>query len=153
MVPRSPGSDWKIVGLLDWQHTSILPLLLPAGVPKRIQNHGDPASQLMTRPSLPENFGDLKEQEQSRAKELYLRRLIHYHYVKNTEELNKHHYAAVADPVSMLRRLFYYASAPWEGETLALKLTLIQATENWKTLTGETRRVRSYSMQRTCARP
>jgi len=34
------------------------------------------------------------------------------------------------------RRLFYYAGDPWEGETLALKVALIEATENWDTLTG-----------------
>jgi len=137
IVSRSPGSHWQIVGLLDWQHASILPLFLLAGVPERLQNYGDPVSQSMTWPSLPENFVDLEEPEQSRAKELYLRRLVHYHYVKNTKELNELHYAALTDPVGMLRRrLFYHASDPWEGETLALKVALIEATENWKTLTG-----------------
>ena len=33
-------------------------------------------------------------------------------------------------------RLFYHASSPWEGETLELKVALIQATERWETLTG-----------------
>jgi hypothetical protein len=33
-------------------------------------------------------------------------------------------------------RLVYQVSKPWEGETLMLKVALIQATENWKTLTG-----------------
>jgi len=35
------------------------------------------------------------------------------------------------------RRLFCYASDPWEGETLPLKVALIQATKNWKALTRE----------------
>jgi hypothetical protein len=35
------------------------------------------------------------------------------------------------------RRLFCYASDPWEGETLLLKVALIQATKNWKALTRE----------------
>ncbi|KAF8321507.1 hypothetical protein F5887DRAFT_1275805 [Amanita rubescens] len=37
--------------------------------------------------------------------------------------------------------IFDYTSGrwidPWEGETLALKVALIQATKNWKTLTRE----------------
>jgi hypothetical protein len=33
------------------------------------------------------------------------------------------------------RRLFCCASDPWEGETLALKVAPINATENWETLT------------------
>jgi hypothetical protein len=41
------------------------------------------------------------------------------------------------DPMGVLRcRLFCHASDPWEGETLALKVALIEATKNWKTLTG-----------------
>ncbi|KIM43989.1 hypothetical protein M413DRAFT_443052 [Hebeloma cylindrosporum] len=46
------------------------------------------------------------------------------------------HYKALTDPVGMLRRrLFSYASDPWEGETLALKMALIDAIENWDTFT------------------
>ncbi|KAF8999017.1 protein kinase subdomain-containing protein PKL/CAK/Fmp29 [Hymenopellis radicata] len=137
IVSRSHDSTWQVVGLLDWQYASILPPFLSAGIPERLQNYDDPISQSMTRPSLPENFEDLDETEQSRAKKLYYNRFIHYHYVKSTEECNDLHYAALTDPVGMLRRrLFYHASDPWEGETLALKVDLIQATENWETLTG-----------------
>ena len=34
------------------------------------------------------------------------------------------------------RRLFRYASDPWEGETLALKVALIEATKNWESRMG-----------------
>ncbi len=137
IVSRSPDTDWKVAGVFDWQHASILPAFLLAGVPERLQNYDDPISQSMTQPSLPENLDDLDETEQSRAKELYRRRFVHYHYVKNTEECNELHYAALTDPVGVLRRrLFCHASDPWEGETLALKAALLEATENWETLTG-----------------
>jgi hypothetical protein len=137
VVSRLPDSNWQVVSLLDWQHASILPPFLLAGVPERLQNYDDPIPQSMTPPSLPENLDDLDETEQSRAMELYLRRFVHYHYVKNTEECNELHYAALTEPVGMLRRrLFHHASDPWEGETLALKVVLIEATENWEALTG-----------------
>ncbi|KAG6888801.1 hypothetical protein C0995_005821 [Termitomyces sp. Mi166 len=43
----------------------------------------------------------------------------------------------IDDPYRHSRRhLFSYASDPWQGETLALKVALIEATENWETLTG-----------------
>ncbi len=136
IVSRPPSSNWQIVGLLDWQYTSILPLFLLAGVPERLQNYPGPVSQSMTRPLLPENFDDLDKTDQRRAKELYHRRLVHYHYVKNTEECNELHYAALTDLFGLLRRcLFNYASDPWEGETLKLKVALIAATKNWKALT------------------
>ena len=137
IISRSSDSTWHIAGLLDWQHTPILPLFLLAGIPGPLQNYNDPISQSMTPPSLQENLDYLDGPEQSRAKELYHRRLVHYHYVKNTEEHNKLHYMALTDPMGVLRRrLFCHASDPWEGETLALKVALIKAAKNWETLTG-----------------
>ncbi|KIK20210.1 hypothetical protein PISMIDRAFT_106239 [Pisolithus microcarpus 441] len=137
IVSGSPDSDLRVVGLIDWQYTSILPLFLLGGIPQSLQNLGDPISHRMARFSLPENLDDLDDTERSQEKELYRRRLVHYHYVKNTEEHNELLYAALIDPAGELRRrLFRYASDPWEGETLALKVALIQATENWETLTG-----------------
>ena len=137
VVRKSPNAGWQVVGLLDWQHASILPTFLLAGVPQRLQNHDDPVSQHMTPPSLPENFDKLEGTERTAAQEVYLRRLVHYHYIKNTEEYNKPHYAALMDPMCMLRnRLFHHASNPWEGETLELKVALIRATQKWGTLTG-----------------
>ena len=137
IISRSPDSKLHVVGLIDWQHTPILPLFLLAGIPERLQNYDDPISQSMTRPLLPENFGDLDKTHQSREEELYRRRLVHFHYVKNTEEYNELHYVALADPMDGLRRrLFGHASEPWEGETLALKVALIDATERWEMFTG-----------------
>ena len=92
----------------------------------------------MTQPSLPDNLDDLDEAEQKQEKECYRRRLVHYHYVKNTEKYNKPHYAALMNPMgAFLRPLFHLASDPWKGETLALKVALIEAAENWKVLTRE----------------
>jgi hypothetical protein len=92
----------------------------------------------MIRSSLPANMDELDQSEQSHAMGLYHCRLVHFHYVKNTEEYNKLHHDALWDPVSMfICRLFDQAGAPWEGETHALKATLIEATEIWERLTGE----------------
>jgi hypothetical protein len=137
IVSRSPDSNLRVVGLIDWQHTSILPLFLLAGIPERLQNYDDIGWQSMTRPSLPEKLGDLDETQQSGEMELYRRRLVHYHYLKSTAEFNELHFAALTDPKDMFRRsLSRRASDPWEGETLALKVALIQGTNNWETLTG-----------------
>ncbi|KAF8961537.1 protein kinase subdomain-containing protein PKL CAK Fmp29 [Flammula alnicola] len=138
IVSWSPdSSSYVVVGLIDWQHTSILPLSLHAGIPQWLQNYDDVGWQSMTPPLMPEKLDDLDETQQRREMELYRRRLVHYHYVNNTEKYNMLHYAALTDPVGMLRRrLFRHARAPWEGETLELKVALIQATENWERLTG-----------------
>ncbi|GJJ07193.1 hypothetical protein Clacol_001393 [Clathrus columnatus] len=136
-VSRSSDSSLHIVSLIDWQHTSILPMFLLAGIPNQIQNYDDPISDSMTRPSLPENLDDLDKVQQSKEKELYRRRLVHYHYIKSTVAYNELHLAALAYPIEMLRRrLFSYSSDPWEGETLDLKVALIGATKNWEILMG-----------------
>ena len=138
MSTSSDSNQLKVVGLLDWQHASILPLVLLANIPGRLQNYDDPVSQALIPPSLPANMGELDQSEQSHAMGLYHSRLVHFHYVKNTEEYNKLHHDALSDPMSMfICRLFYHAGVPWEGETHALEVTLIEATEIWERLTGE----------------
>ena len=138
MSTSSDSNQLKIVGLLDWQHASILPMFLFAGIPGRLQNYDDPVSQALIPPSLPANMDELDDSEQSHAMGLYHCRLVHFHYVKNTEKYNKLHHNALSDPMSMfIYRLFDQAGAPWEGETHALKTTLIEATEIWGRLTGE----------------
>lgn len=133
----SDSGQLEIVGLLDWQHAAILPLFCHAGVPNRLQNYNDPVSQALITPSLPEDASVLDQSELCNVIELYHRRLVHFHYVKNTEKYNKFHYDALSDPMSMfMRRLFDQSGAPWEGETHALKASLIEASEMWRALTG-----------------
>ena len=64
-VSRSPDSGCKVVSLFDWQHTSILPMFLHAGIPQQFQNYGDSVSESMTLPSLPENLEELSEPTKS----------------------------------------------------------------------------------------
>ena len=87
-VSRSPDSNCKISGLFDWQHTSILPMFLLAGIPQRLQNYGDPVSESMTLPSRPENFDQLSEAKRGFEEYLYRCRLVHYHYVSSTKNCN-----------------------------------------------------------------
>ena len=104
---KSLDSNLYIAGLIDWQHTSILPLFLLAGIPQELQNYDDTGWEPMTRPFLPENLSDLDETQQNREMEFHRHRLIHYHYVKNTEEYNKLHYAALTDSMGIFHhRLF-----------------------------------------------
>ncbi|PPQ65328.1 hypothetical protein CVT26_000043 [Gymnopilus dilepis] len=136
IVHWSPDSGWQVVSLLDWQHASVLPLFLVAGVPQRLQNYNDPVSQSMTPPSLPENIDELEEDDRAAAMDVHHRRLAYYHYVWNTAHYNEPHYNAAIDPTRVLRRrLFNHAGYPWEGETLELKVALIEATQRWAELT------------------
>jgi len=71
-------------------------------------------------------------------KELYRCRLVDYHYVQNMEECNLLCRETLTDYVSAIPcQLPALASDLWESETLSIKITPIQATENWETLTGD----------------
>ncbi|KAJ3740648.1 hypothetical protein DFH05DRAFT_1581996 [Lentinula detonsa] len=114
-VSWSPGSDCKIVSLFDWQHTSILPMFLLAGIPQRLQNHADSASQFMTPPSRPENLDEKSEAQRDGEEYRYRCRLVHYLYVTSTRECSPLHYAAFTDRLYALRgRLFLHV---WEELT------------------------------------
>ncbi|KAL1675240.1 kinase-like domain-containing protein [Schizophyllum commune] len=132
-VARSPAG-YKVVSLFDWQHTSILPMFLLAGVPQRFQNYEDGVSlSTMSAPSRPDNADEMSSGEQYN----FRRRLVHYHYVANTERCNPLHYTAFNDPLYALRgRLYQFAGAPWEGESFDLKVALIEAMESWEELAG-----------------
>ncbi|KAF7314326.1 APH domain-containing protein [Mycena kentingensis (nom. inval.)] len=136
-VSWSPGSDCKIINVFDWQHTSILPMFLLAGIPQRLQNHADNVSQSMTLPCRPDNLDEMSEAQRDHEEYRYRCRLVHYHYVTSTMEYNPLHYAAFTDRLYALRgRLFRYAGGPWEGDPFDLKAALIEATNNWEELAG-----------------
>ena len=135
--PRPPGDQYRrfeVVRLWLAGHRVRVAFLL-VSMPKRLQNYDDSVSQSTTRPSLPENFDNLNEAAQSYVKQLHRRRLVHYHYVKSTEECTEVRHAALPYPMGVLRRrLFQHAGDPWEGETIALKVDLIEATKSWAML-------------------
>jgi hypothetical protein len=136
----SDSNQLKIVGLLNWQHASILPPFLLAGIQGRLQNYDDPVSQALIPPSLPANMDELDQSEQSHAMGLYHRRLVSTTSRtrrSTTSSITMHCRTPCPCSSMFICRLFDQAGAPWEGETHALKTTLIEATEIWGRLTGE----------------
>ncbi|KAL3496060.1 hypothetical protein BJX62DRAFT_232935 [Aspergillus germanicus] len=130
----------EIVGLIGWQHSSILPLGLAAGIPSHFQNYGDPDSERLAEPqiNLPPDFDSLDPSEQSSIRETMRKRLVHFLYATFTKRLNEEHYSAIVDqPVILHQRLFKAAGTPWEGDSITLRAEMIRATQNWQTLFTE----------------
>jgi Ser/Thr protein kinase RdoA (MazF antagonist) len=71
------ADDFSITGVIDWQHCSVFPLILQAGVPEYFQNFGDDESLRLKKPSLPRSFNDMSEADQAQALEQYRRRQLH----------------------------------------------------------------------------
>jgi hypothetical protein len=122
----------EITGLIDWQHTSILPLYLQAKIPKHFQNWGDEDSENLRRPKLPENFNDLTASEQEAEEEKYRKRQMHYYYVGYTRRDNNPHFLAISKPhLVTASKLFDVAARPWEGDNTSLKAEMIKTAKHW----------------------
>ncbi|EER29794.1 hypothetical protein CPC735_011120 [Coccidioides posadasii C735 delta SOWgp] len=126
------SSDLEIKGLIDWQHSTVLPLFLQCGIPQSLQNYGDEISESLQTPTLPRNFDELEEIQRFQHAEIFRKRQLHYLYVKLTADKNPEHYDALTYHLSALRRrIFHHASDPWEGDNMTLKADLVTLSRNW----------------------
>ncbi|KAH7346883.1 phosphotransferase enzyme family protein [Rhexocercosporidium sp. MPI-PUGE-AT-0058] len=129
--------DFTITGIIDWQHCSVLPLILQAGVPEYFQNFGDDESLRLKKPSLPKSFNHMNDADQAQALEQHRRRQLHYYYFVATYKYNKPHFDALClDSTMPKQKLQQYASTPWDGDNISLKAELIRAVKNWPVLTA-----------------
>ena len=129
----------EITGLIDWQHCTILPLFLQAGIPGTLQNYGDAVSESLQEPRLPSDFDMQNEMEQLKQVLLLRKRQLHYTYVTETLRLTPAHGELLTDRLSILRRkLFRHASEPWEGDNISLKADLVELTRQWPRLAPST---------------
>ncbi|KAI1963848.1 hypothetical protein LOZ58_001708 [Ophidiomyces ophidiicola] len=110
-------SDNRIAGVIDWQHATVLPLCLCAGIPRYFQNWGDSKSEALSKPEikLPDGFDDLPNQEQDAVQEITRKRLVHFYYVAYIMCKMPDHFDALRDHNAILRAgLFDRAGATWE---------------------------------------
>ncbi|KAM5453108.1 hypothetical protein MaudCBS49596_002884 [Microsporum audouinii] len=130
------NKDLDIIGLIDWQHCSALPLFLAAGIPHYIQNYDDEESLSFTPPKLPDNLDEMSLHERSSALEMFRRRHLHFYYLGFTQRFNPCHFSALNSDSSQLlkRKTFIHAASPWEGNNAQLKADLVHIVKNWNTI-------------------
>ncbi|KIA75868.1 phosphotransferase [Aspergillus ustus] len=127
------SDDLDIVGLIDWQHASVQPLFLAAGIPKFFQNYADPESLHFRPPPPAPDVSDMDEAEKASALYEFQRRHTHFFYLGFTQRFNEQHFNAMAQPTNMLtRRIFTHAGEPWEGNNIPLQADLVLLTQAWK---------------------
>ncbi|KAI7109973.1 hypothetical protein KC343_g10182 [Hortaea werneckii] len=128
--------DCSITSIIDWQHTTVLPLYLHAGIPSSLQNYGDPDSEELKKPEYPSNLDELDEEDRLKDIELYRRRHTHFYYVAATiTKLNSHYKAISHNRGAFQKRLYQHSIAPWEGNSIPLKAYLVMLVRNWSELT------------------
>lgn len=127
------SEKFDIVGIIDWQHSSVLPLFLAAGIPHHLQNYHDEESLRFVPPILPENLENMNERERAVSLEQFRRRQLHFYYLGFTKRFNKPHFHALAQEDTRLlkRKTFIHAGDPWEGNNIPLKADLIHITRFW----------------------
>ena len=122
----------EITGLIDWQHTSILPLSLQAKIPEHFQNWGDEDSENFRPPKLAENLAFMTSVDREAELRRYQRRQAHYFYLAFTVQLNKAHFDAMGRRSLILRNQLYdIAGRPWEGDNTSLQAQLIKTMAQW----------------------
>ena len=122
----------RISYIIDWQHATVLPLLLVAGHPPLFENPDPTPRQGLIKPTLPADYDCLSEDEKVQASELYRRRMLYHLYHVFNGVYNKPHTKAVYNPLLLPRQhLVDRAGRQWSGNLVTLRGALIQIVKNW----------------------
>lgn len=125
----------QISCIIDWQHTTILPLLLSAGNPPLFDNPDSEPPEDYSKPTLPDDYESLDPAEKSQADELHRRRMLFYWYMIFNTKDNKPHFDALRFPMMMLiQHLHERAGRPWTGNIITLKGALLRVISSWDAL-------------------
>lgn len=131
------SDNFEITSLIDWQNSIILPLYLQSGIPKDLDNSMDFISRDLQPPSLPQGVSELAEDERLQQLETLAKRQLHHFYMIETGENNPAHLDAMSYPFSIGRRkIFELSSAPWQGDNIPLRSSLIFVKQNWENFCG-----------------
>lgn len=136
----------EVTGLVDWQHSTILPLGLTARMPHYFQNYGDEESDKLLEPQLdlPPDYDTLSESDQVSVRETQRRRLVHYLYATLTKQFNNEHFDAIfKTSVISHQKLLESAGTPWEGDSVCLQAEIIRFTHLWPMLISAASRTAS----------
>ena len=104
-------------------------------MPAQFQNYGDPESDRFTPPAreLPPEFDTLAPGEQESVKLQHIKRLAHFFYAALTMKNNEEHFNAIfSGGVILHQRLYKFAGAPWEGDSITLEADMINAAKEWE---------------------
>ncbi|EGD94835.1 hypothetical protein TESG_02337 [Trichophyton tonsurans CBS 112818] len=130
-----PPIHLTLTSIIDWQHTTVTPLLLAAGYPKMFENPDVEPPETLEAPKPPEGYDTLDIETKSQVDELLRRRYLYYLYRVFNGARNKRHLAAFYDPVLQPRQhLVDYADRQWNGNLITLRAALMRMCGYWPLL-------------------
>ncbi|KAL4966948.1 kinase-like domain-containing protein [Aspergillus stella-maris] len=125
----------EISCIIDWQHSSIQPLLVIAGNPPLFQNPDPEPPAGLEKPSLSADYDSLSASDKIQADELHRRRMIFWLYMVFNGKDNETHLEALRYPLLIHRQhAVNRAGRQWNGNTITLKGALLRLVQNWDTL-------------------
>lgn len=125
----------EISCIIDWQHATILPLLLVAGNPPLFENPNPEPPQNYEKPTLPEDYDSLNPEDRSHVDELHRRRMLFYLYMIFNGKDNDIHFTSLQHPMlSLVQHLVDRAGRPWTGNVITLKGALLRIVNSWDAL-------------------
>ncbi|OBT77466.1 hypothetical protein VF21_05233 [Pseudogymnoascus sp. 05NY08] len=132
------SDECEVSCIIDWQHTTVLPLLLAAGNPPLFENPDPTPPKDYAAPTLPENYATLNPDEKEYADELHRRRMLFYLYMIFNGKDNKDHFSAMRTPLLAQRQhLMERAGMQWTGNTVTLQGALMRVVDGWGLLALE----------------
>lgn len=123
-----------IADIIDWQNTTVAPLLLQAKVP-RMARHITPLPLGWVMPEKPECYETLSEKDKLKADRLYERAFCHKYYEVCTAKKNPQHCAAISHNgtwKSLLILPMKSISGAWSSrEVFRLRSSLMDVVDHW----------------------
>lgn len=130
------SDDYEITSLIDWQSATILPLFLQSGIPDDLDNSG--STSCPETPRLASNISVLDDDSRREQIEYFNKQQLHHLYLVETSKHNPTHYEALTIPFAIGRRKVYdLASAPWQGDNIPLRSSLIFLKQQWSQLSAK----------------
>ncbi|KAL8662773.1 MAG: hypothetical protein Q9168_008206 [Polycauliona sp. 1 TL-2023] len=129
------SDEGQLLGVINWQRSSILPMFLHCGIPSYFRVCDDEDFNERTCPQKPKNDHLLNELERKAAFDRFHRREIHFLYVHLTDEFNSDFAAARnAADISLRQQVYRTADRFWEGNNVDLAMQLLYVQDRWESL-------------------
>ncbi|KAF8576253.1 hypothetical protein K439DRAFT_1397523 [Ramaria rubella] len=131
-----PDGFPEIIGIIDWQEW-IGPRFLRAVFPRLLSYEGDMIDLGAAKPSLPEDFEELSEEQKDEARlqlRLAARHRVYQYYMRKNDP--SHYKVLSYRHLRTLFTLFRNASRTWTDGVVPLRQALIEVADNWSDLAG-----------------
>ena len=126
-----------ILGIIDWQGASILPLFLQSGFPA-FCDHDPRRPQTLEKPKLSDDFEEMSPEEQQKALMDLKHKQVNLYYTAATALKCIRHLEALRLPhLNMRQYLIQQAGMPWKGDLVNLRAALIGVYAKWDDFVGE----------------